>query len=235
MIEWIRCALPVGSVRRWIVQELRRSPWSFPFALVRSTVASWQLVGRIWGLPVRVSAGQPFRVRRSGSAVVELEGVLYVEPWGGSFLGSSIAVGENARLRIGGDFTLGLDVHISVSAGGELAFGGRRNSTGSGITCRSRIMVSERIEIGADSIIAWDVFISDSDWHALDGEVRRSPVRIGEHVWIAHGCSILRGAVIPDGSVVGAKSLVCKAFEGEKLLIKGIPAAVARVGVEWVR
>ncbi|MHB8210556.1 MAG: acyltransferase [Acidithiobacillus sp.] len=96
-------------------------------------------------------------------------------------------------------------------------------------------MIEKYCSIGTDCIIAWDVFISDSDWHNIVGSERNDPVFIGDDVWIAHGVSITKGSMVPKGSVVGAKSLVLRGHFPEKSLIAGIPATVRRTGVEWSR
>lgn len=135
-----------------------------------------------------------------------------------------------------GDFEIGPGVQINVAPKAELTIGGRKFSTGSGITANSRIMIEKSLVIGFDSIIAWDVFISDSDWHDIKGVTRCKAVNIGDHVWISHGVSVLKGATIPSGCIVGAKSLVCadNVFE-EKSLITGIPATTKKTKVEWSR
>ena len=92
-------------------------------------------------------------------------------------------------------------------------------------------MVEESVDIGYDCIIAWDVFISDSNWHDISGVTRISPISIGDHVWISHGVSVLKGAVIPSGCIVGAKSLVTNVFDTEKSLIAGIPAKLIKNNV----
>jgi len=54
-------------------------------------------------------------------------------------------------------------------------------------------------------------------------------------VWIGHDVSILPGAKIGDGCVIGAKSLVTgKEFKPFNLLA-GNPARVVREGVTWSR
>ena len=60
-------------------------------------------------------------------------------------------------------------------------------------------------------------------------------VVIGEHVWIAHGASILKGSLVPENSIVAAKSLVQGAFDGSGLLLAGAPARIVREGVQWKR
>ena len=235
MRHYLSAMLPLGSARRWVATGFYRHPLTFVVALLRSVYASWRLTGRVFALPVRISIGQRFTVRREKGSQVDFSGCLRVTPWGGACGLSSIRVAEQATLRLRGDFTIGHNVHISVSRDGLLEIGGVRNSTGSGITCDSRIMAASNISIGADTIIAWGVFITDSDWHEVGGEVRKAPVVIGEHVWIAHDCSILRGAVIPSGSVVGAKSVVTTKHDEPRILLAGNPAKIVRREMQWAR
>ena len=164
-----------------------------------------------------------------------MSGILRVEPWGGARGRSSVVLGERATLHLNGDFTIGHNVHVSVAPGAVLSVDGVKNSTGSGITCDARVMVAADIRIGADTIIAWGVVVTDSDWHEVNGIVHQAPVEIGAHVWISHDCSILRGAVIPDGCVVAAKSIVTRPYEESKALIAGAPAKIVRRNIEWTR
>jgi len=174
-------------------------------------------------------------IYRAGKAEVLIDGIVRVIPWGGSHLDSSISLGEGASLRILGNFEIGPGVHISVSKNACLKIRGQVASTASGITCNSRIMTERSIEIGADCIIAWDVFISDSDWHEIEGATRCAPIVIGDNVWVAHGASIVKGAQVPSGCIVGAKSLVGRGAFPENALIAGVPATVKKTGVEWSR
>jgi acetyltransferase-like isoleucine patch superfamily enzyme len=184
---------------------------------------------------VRIETGQTLKASRGKNARAELLGVLSVAGWGGSNLPSSLMLGKDSSLRILGDLSIGPNVHISTSTGATVEFGGVRHSSGSGITCNSRIMAEKCIKVGADSIIAWDVLVTDSDWHNIDGSQRIETVEIGERVWIAHGVSVLKGSYIPHGSVVGAKSLVQKRFSGNSLLLAGNPARIIREAVRWER
>ena len=54
-----------------------------------------------------------------------------------------------------------------------------------------------------------------------------SPVTIGEDVWIAAGCKVLKGSIIHDGSIIGAASLV-KGEIPKKVIAVGSPAKVIR-------
>lgn len=227
--------LKPGSFGRWLVSGLYRNPIRFPVALFRSAIATKKLTGNLYPIRVRIGIGQDLRILMGEKCVVTLIGTLQVNSWGGSNITSSISCSNESTLIIFGDFEIGPNVHIQLAQGAKLTLGGKKNSSASGITCDSRIMVEDTLNIGCDCIIAWDVFISDSDWHDMSGIVRCSPVSIGDHVWISHGVSVLRGSVIPSGCIIGARSLVANVFDTEKALIAGVPAKVIRNGVEWSR
>lgn len=229
-----RCFKP-GSSSRWVVAGFYHYPFRFVFSLFRSLVATKTLTGRYFPLRVRIGRGQRLRLKIAANARTTLIGNLLVNSWGGKEVTSSLSCADRSSLVISGDFEMGPDVHIELAQGAKLSLGGKKNSSASGITCDTRIMVENSLVIGSDCIIAWDVFISDSDWHDIVGSARSSPVAIGENVWISHGVSVLKGAVIPSGCIVGAKSLVVSAFDSQKTLIAGVPAKVVRHEVEWSR
>lgn len=227
--------LKLDSSSKWIVSGICRSPARFPIALVRSVIATKKLTGYFYPIRVRIGIGQVFRINNQSKIKATLVGNLLVNSWGGSNISSSISCSEESKLVIYGDFEVGPNVHIQLEKGAKLMLGGKKMSSGSGITCNSRIMVEESLSIGADCIIAWDVFISDSNWHEISGMARCAPVSIGDQVWISHGVSVLKGSVIPFGCIVGAKSLVAHVFDTEKALIAGVPAKVIKNEVEWAR
>ena len=235
MKKLIANAFPASSCRGWILRGYFCNPVRFNFALLRSVAATYRLTGRVFPVCVRVQPGIVFSVSLGKAAKIRIDGVFTVTEWGGSRASSSLSVGSNASLIVQGDFEIGPDVHISVSADAELVLGGRKNSSASGITCDSRIMAAKRIHIGADTIIAWGVFITDSDWHKIEGACREEEVVIGEHVWIAHDASVLKGAFIPQNSIVAAKSLVQGKFSSSHLLLAGVPARIVREGIQWER
>lgn len=226
---------PTGSHGRWLLSGLKSAPIGFILSFCRSVKATYKLTGKIYPVKVRVGIGQRLNVFHSSASSVCIDGNIFVNSWGGNTLSSSISCANGATLKILGDFEIGPGVHISVGDSGTLVLGGRRESTGSGITANSRIMVEKYCEIGADCLIAWDVFISDSDWHNVVGSERNDPVLIGDNVWIAHGVSVTKGSTIPQGCIVGAKSLVLRGPFSEKSFIAGVPAIVRRTGVEWFR
>ena len=235
MISLLKKIAPQGSHRRWVISGLREEKLSFLQSLYRSLWYSFLLKRSMYPVCCRVSGGQKLDLSISPTAKLSITGVIYVTPWGGERRTSSISLGNHSELITNGDFIIGPGIHISVSSNGSLRLGGKRKSSGSGITCNTRIMAREKVSIGYDTIISWGVFISDSDWHEISWDEPTKSVEIGDRVWISHDVSVLKGSQIGNGCVVGAKSLLSNAMYPDNSLIAGTPAKVVRKDVFWSR
>jgi acetyltransferase-like isoleucine patch superfamily enzyme len=78
---------------------------------------------------------------------------------------------------------------------------------------RSVLVTSKQIRMGRDVMIGRGVVIYDSDHHAIrnvQGQVTNpdSPVRIGDHVWLATNVMVLKGSIIGSGSIAAANSMI---------------------------
>lgn len=166
---------------------------------------------------------------------VDLQGNVIFKSEMGQRGHTKISVGKGATLRILGDFVIGPEVLIFVGDGAELVIKGKVASSGSGITASTRIMVRERVDIGEDAIIAWDVFITDCDWHTIDGRPHTRATSIGDRVWIANGASVLKGSHIGDDSIIAAHGLCMMNHYPQRSLLGGVPARVLRQDVAWHR
>jgi acetyltransferase-like isoleucine patch superfamily enzyme len=77
------------------------------------------------------------------------------------------------------------------------------------VNSNSTIISHKEITIGNDVMIGRNVVIYDSDFHTLNNKENISePVMIGDHVWIATNCTILKGVQIGNGSVIAAGSII---------------------------
>ena len=86
----------------------------------------------------------------------------------------------------------------------------------------------------------YDIFVRTSDFHSITDEkgerVNQSQdIIIGNHVWIGQGAYLLKGTIIPDNCIVGARALVSKPFRDTQSIIAGIPAKVVKENVHWSR
>ena len=96
------------------------------------------------------------------------------------------------------------------------------------------------IEVGRSCLIAHSVDISTTDFHSVldhEGIVINadSSVVIGDHVWIGKRATINKGVRIPNDSVIGASSVVTKAFSTPHVIIAGNPASVRKQDISWRR
>lgn len=106
------------------------------------------------------------------------------------------------------------------------------------------------VSIGNDCMFSFDVIIWPSDGHAIVTEGghcinKGENIVIGNHVWLGMGAKILKGAVIPDNSIVAMSSVFLKNSNPTAIIsytpphstiFAGVPAkAVKRGNFYWVR
>ena len=91
-----------------------------------------------------------------------------------------------------------------------------------------------KISIGNDCLIAEYVGVRTANHGFLkDGLIRNQPsneadITIGTDVWLGRCVSILKGASIDDGCVVGANSVVSKKRLEGYSIYAGVPATLIR-------
>ncbi|MCX6219064.1 acyltransferase [Spirosoma sp.] len=84
---------------------------------------------------------------------------------------------------------------------------------------------TNRLEIGKFSTIAG--YNSQFLTHSINVEENRqdsTPISIGDYTFVGTNVVVLGGSRLPDHSVLGAKSLLNKAFEDPWMLYAGVPA-----------
>lgn len=111
--------------------------------------------------------------------------------------------------------------------------------SGSNYSNYSQFYINEELTIGDDVLFAANNIVRTSDSHVIydtnTNEIKNydSPVVIGNHVWICEGCTILKGTVIKDNSIIGTKSVVNKEFNEENIIIAGSPAHIVKKNINW--
>jgi acetyltransferase-like isoleucine patch superfamily enzyme len=177
-----------------------------------------------------------FRIIKGSSSFIKIKGRLIIEPWLNGNGRTSVILSEYSSLKINGDFIIGDDVRIYLSKGAELVIGGKYKESGSGITAKSVVMVNKRVEIGKDCLIAWNTFITDCDWHAIEGKPSSQETMIADKVWLGVGASVLKGANISRDSIITSYSVVLRGDYPRSCLIAGNPARVVKSLIpEWHR
>jgi acetyltransferase-like isoleucine patch superfamily enzyme len=111
---------------------------------------------------------------------------------------------------------------------------------------RGLFTVADRLRIGDDVMISWNVTIVDNNSHSIRYSERRddvrlnafegvklwdaikiAPVIIEDKVWVGFGSSILKGVTIGEGAIVGANSVVTKSVP-PWTIVAGNPATIIR-------
>lgn len=139
---------------------------------------------------------------------------------GGLRRDTQVLLGERVRLHRGVAFMLD-------APGARVEIGPRTY-----LNRRTEVMCRERVTIGADCAISWDVSITDTDYHSIDGQPDTAAVTIGDHVWVGARATVLKGVEIGAGAVVAAGSVVVSDVPAG-CLVAGVPARVVREGVTW--
>ena len=111
----------------------------------------------------------------------------------------------------------------------------------------TRIWSGEKIIIGNDVLISHNVSIADTNAHEIDaeeraegfrnifnsgfpkvkGNIKTTPIYIGDHAWINFNAIILKGVTIGEGAIVAAGSVVTKNV-APYTLVAGNPATVKK-------
>ena len=86
---------------------------------------------------------------------------------------------------------------------------------GAGVMASAALKLAcyDHITIGANSLFGWENMLIDSDFHTLtfpDGKhsLGHGSISIGEECWLATGCLVLKGTLLPDRTTVQARTVL---------------------------
>ena len=202
------------SIRRALV--VSALAWPFPWALRR-----WML---------RMFCGYSFapgaRIGRSliGCTSLCMAGAARIGHFN-VIKGMRIDLGERATI---GDFNWisalaeGDQKHFADEPGRDPALIMGRHAA---LTARHYIDCSNRVDIGEFATLGGAR--SQILTHAIDFKRNRqtsAPVRIGRYCFVGTACVVLKGAELPDCSVLAAGSSLARAFDQPFTLYSGVPA-----------
>ena len=149
--------------------------------------------------------------KKKSRTVWEVNGNIYFQ--GSAFIGhgAKICVGRDGDLLLGNNFVL---------------------------SAESSIVAFKKIVIGSNCLISWDNLIIDTDFHKIidNNAMQLNPdrcIEIGNNVWINARCTVLKGSIIPRGSVIAANSLVTGVLKVEASFYAGNPAILKKEGINW--
>ena len=152
-----------------------------------------------------------------------------------SSLESRLCVDAGGTLRVLGDVILGYGCDVELFHDAELILHGKKILGISGANIGCTIICGEKIEIGPDVEIGRNVTIRDNNGgHYINrqGYKNTRPIIIGEKAWLCESCTLMSGARIGAGAVVGAKSFVVGHVPAHSMVL-GYPAKVIDEDIQW--
>ena len=94
------------------------------------------------------------------------------------------------------------------------------------------------IFIGDNCLFSNSIELHTTDYHKILVSGRRNnepkDIYIGAHCWIGLQTLILKGTIIANNSIVGARSLLNKKYDEPNTIIVGNPARIVKSDVDWV-
>ena len=182
----------------------------------------WVVAHRAWGRHNLLSYLRMARAR-VGNPGLRFEGPVFIGPdvrfevrpgYGRMVIGPYVHFGEGARIR---------------AHEGTLRIGAK-----SVIGIRNTINTYLDISIGRACLLGDDIYICDFDHRTEDLTVPikdqgivKSPVRIGDDVWIGTKVTVLRGTDVGPGSVVAANAVARGPYPARSV-IGGVPGRVLK-------
>ncbi len=139
-----------------------------------------------------------------------------------------------SQLSFQGSATMCNPFYLTIKHGAKIVIGDNFQSNTNFI-----LNASKCIEIGKDSLIAWNVTILDGDGHFITNENNEEilnypkEIYIGNHNWIASGGTILKGSILADNIIVSANAVISGKFETPNIIIGGVPAKVIKKDIAW--
>lgn len=141
-------------------------------------------------------------------------------------------VNKTGRIVFRGEAHIGHGAILSCM-GGQMLLGDNFAVSGN-----TSFVCYKQITVGRDVQFAWDSLVMDSDAHKIYDEQGRymnedKPITIGDKVWLACQCTLLKGTEIGSNCVVGANSLLNKKYTEDNVIIAGSPARVVKKISGW--
>ena len=160
------------------------------------------------------------------NAKIKLDGKLYLSrnQRGTKDAHSILIMQKNSNLIMNGNFSFAYGADIRLFDNATLVLG-----KDSYINTNVLIRCMNRIEIGDNCAISYNVTIFDDDFHEIIYENKRNNTKkdviIGDNVWVGANVTILKGVHIGNNAVIGAGSVVTKDIPAN-VLACGNPAKV---------
>lgn len=141
---------------------------------------------------------------------------------------------DNSNIKINASFWKGGELVVGQNAKIEI-------KNGTSISSNYNISIADNctLKIGKNCMISYDIMILAGDGHPIFNiknnkkiNNKKTNITIGDHVWIGLRCTILSGAIIHNGSIIGANSFINKEIP-PNCIAAGYPAKIIKENIYW--
>ena len=106
--------------------------------------------------------------------------------------------------------------------------------------CHISCMEGKKVIVGDDCLFSAGIICRTGDSHSIissDGfRLNYSKnIEIDNHVWVGMNASFLKGASVPEDSVVAMGAIVTKRFKTPGVVLAGNPAKIVKENINWKR
>ena len=148
---------------------------------------------------------------------------------------SRINLENNGKLIFKGHTDLSQGISIYAHNGAVITIGSGNYTNG-----YCTIYCHKKITIGDNGMWGWNVFLMDGDGHPIYNENKEminepKEIIIGDNVWLGAESTVMKGAIIPNGCIVGKGSTVTRKETKSNSILAGSPAKVVRENISWSR
>lgn len=96
------------------------------------------------------------------------------------------------------------------------------------------------IHIGNDCMLSYNIKVFSTDGHPIYDSLGNRlnegrDINIGNHVWIGNSVIILKGAKVPNSSIIGGGSIYSSTNNEESCIYVGNPAKCIKHDIRWER
>lgn len=193
-------------------QALRLPIFISRHVLLKSLKGTVMIEGPIRTAMIKIGYGEVALFdRKKSRTILELKGTAVFRGTASIGHGSKISVSDDAKVSFGNNFI---------------------------VSAESSIVAHREIGFGDNCLLSWDILIMDTDLHHIydkEGKVLNEPQRvlIESNVWIGCRSTILKGSMIPKGTVIAAGSLISKVLVTENCIYGGNPCRILKEEIYW--
>ncbi len=146
-----------------------------------------------------------------------------MKPWHLKIYGDNIDFGKAVHVVTSKDRTVRLTTWSHEAGTGHICVGDFA------LICPGvRIDSASAVNIGANTMLAAGVYLTDADWHDIYDRPRpigkTQPITLADNVWLGDGTVVCKGVHIGANTIVGAGSVVTKSLPAN-VIAAGNPAA----------